>query len=330
MIFLIILFSISSQAQSTKKYFGRSHTSYFLAEPALNFEFGCGEAHVNQLLHVNKKGELYFPVIGNLFVSKRSKDAENNSINIPPPHKYSKAVEDNSFLIEEAYNQEEGVVQHISHAVYFREPERNIFYSFTQEWPIGGLLHQLSFTIPYSFLNSNKGVGDLMFNYRYQLFTSDDWAAFSPRISIIVPTGNVSKSLGAGSIGMQINLPASKRFSEFFVGHFNAGFTFMPSAQVSFSNKRHQLTFWNLGGSIIWLAGERFNVMMEYLINDGSNIDEFGNVNRFTEKFISPGIRYAIDIGELQIVPGLAFPFSFLNEDNRVGMIFYLSFEHTF
>jgi hypothetical protein len=39
-------------------------------------------------------------------------------------------IQDNSFLIEEAYNQEPGVVQHIT---TLRRQDRSWFYSFTQE-----------------------------------------------------------------------------------------------------------------------------------------------------------------------------------------------------
>src|SRR5262245_17587450 len=45
-------------------------------------------------------------------------------------------IADNSFLIEEAYNQEAGVVQHIS--VFQRDWRSSAWaYSFTQEWPLG-------------------------------------------------------------------------------------------------------------------------------------------------------------------------------------------------
>ena len=67
-----------------------------------------------------------------------------------PAPPWPEAIEDNSFFIEEAYNQEARVVQHISTFSYVAgaAPERD--GSFTQEWPIGGQAHQLSYTIPYS------------------------------------------------------------------------------------------------------------------------------------------------------------------------------------
>ena len=54
-------------------------------------------------------------------------------------------IADNSFLIEEAYNQEAGVVQHIN--TFVRPDGGGAWaYSFTQEWPLRGMRNQLSYT----------------------------------------------------------------------------------------------------------------------------------------------------------------------------------------
>ena len=50
-----------------------------------------------------------------------------------PDKRPAAAVQDNSFLIEEAYNQEAGVVQHI---LNLQRADRDWFLSFTQEWPV--------------------------------------------------------------------------------------------------------------------------------------------------------------------------------------------------
>ena len=102
---------------------------------------------------------------------------------------WSEAIEDDSFFIEEAYNQEPRVVQHISSFTYFGGAARSRDYSFTQEWPVGGETHQLSYTVPYSWTSGSRGFGDALLNYRYQLREHDAWAAVSPRISLILPTG---------------------------------------------------------------------------------------------------------------------------------------------
>ena len=69
-------------------------------------------------------------------------------------------IQDNSFLIEEAYNQERGVVQHIS--AFARPSVGNAWsYSFTQEWPLGGIQHQLSYTLPVQNDPEGTGLGDI-------------------------------------------------------------------------------------------------------------------------------------------------------------------------
>src|SRR5712664_763826 len=67
------------------------------------------------------------------------------------PRRPIDGIMDNSFLIEEAYNQEDGIVQHIVNAVYsiddLSEPhQRRMDLSFTQEWPAYGQAHQFSYT----------------------------------------------------------------------------------------------------------------------------------------------------------------------------------------
>lgn len=246
---------------------------------------------------------------------------------------FTEAIEDNSFLIEEAYNQENHVVQHISNG-YIKN--NNFLCSFTQEWPVSGIKHQLSYTIPYSFLNSNSanGIGDVLINYRYQLFYKDKWACISPRLSFILPTGNSQQGLGTGSFGIQFNLPFSKRLSDYFVVHLNAGSTDILKAagydMTGMAVYSHNLSFYNFGGSIIWLSGSKFNFMFECLENLNSSLDLNGSVIHSSETIFNPGLRFAIDIGNLQIVPGLSVPITFTGNNSETGVFFYLSFEHPF
>src|SRR5512135_403424 len=102
--------------------------------------------------------------------------AEDVANDVPLPEQSKRAgpqpIQDNSFLVEEAYNQEYGVVQHIS--TFTREFNTHSWiYTFTQEWPVPGQKHQLSYTM--SLLNNSDagaGVGDLAINYRYQAIGS--------------------------------------------------------------------------------------------------------------------------------------------------------------
>ena len=80
-------------------------------------------------------------------------------------------IQDNSFLIEEAYNQDPRVVQHIFSMTRSRDGQWS--GTFTQEWPVGGIKNQLSYTIPFTRVTDSPdgktGVGDIALNYRYQL-----------------------------------------------------------------------------------------------------------------------------------------------------------------
>jgi hypothetical protein len=248
---------------------------------------------------------------------------------------FSQAIEDNSFFLEEAYNQEERVVQHISSALLSFAPQKELLYSFTQEWPIGGREHQLSFSVPYSMLNPDgQGhLGDVLVNYRLQLFDDDAWSAVAPRVSIILPTGNVSSGMSAGVVGMQFNLPASKRLSEEFVAHVNAGATLLPRARQVLDDgteARNNLTALNLGASLIWLAHPDFNVMLEYVTNFTREANGDGSTTPTTQMILSPGFRCAINVGSLQVVPGIGIPMTMERGVTRTGVFLYLSFEHPY
>ncbi|TSA21535.1 transporter [bacterium] len=255
---------------------------------------------------------------------------------VPSPKvEYSKGIEDNSFFIEEAYNQEKGVVQHISNLQYSFTRQRDLLYTFTQEWPLGGGDHQLSYTAPISLYSSTHpgGVGDILINYRYQLVDNDGWANVAPRLSVIFPTGSAKSGLGAGTTGLQVNIAASKRLSQMFVTHMNAGFTYLPHMKDESSSSgtiKHTLTSYNAGASVIWLTAETFNLMLEYTTSFSSDVFEDGTNERTTDTIISPGVRWAINLNSLQIVPGVGFPIMLGRGTVRTGVFLYLSFEHPF
>lgn len=251
------------------------------------------------------------------------------------PRALSQAIEDNSFFIEEAYNQEERVVQHIFNAMLSFTPQTLILCSFTQEWPIGGRAHQLSFALPYSLPSpDHRGqIGDLLVNYRFQLLDDDAWSNVALRLSIILPTGSVSSGMGSGVVGMQFNLPASKRLSEDFVAHANAGVTLLPRARQVLDDgteSTQNLTALNLGASLIWLTNPDYNVMLEYVMNFTSEVNNDGSTTPTTQMILNPGFRYAVNLGSLQVVPGIGIPITIQRGVTSAGVFFYLSFEHPY
>ena len=245
------------------------------------------------------------------------------------------AIEDNSMFIEEAYNQEDKVVQHISNFVFLPNLKDNFQYAFTQEWPAFGLNHQLSYTLQYTSIrnevaNSN-GIGDLYINYRYQLSYKENFVASSPRISIIIPTGNKNAGLGTGSWGMQLNIPVSKRWTSHFINHFNLGSTILFNFKKEEINYNKSQISYFAGLSSIWLVNEKFNLMFECISNLIANPD-FNNKDYYTNTIIlAPAIRYGINIKKLQIVPGISLPFTITkNSKTEMGGFLYLSFEHAY
>ena len=219
----------------------------------------------------------------------------------------AQGIADNSFLMEEAYNQEAGVVQHIS--AWQRSLRSAAWaYTFTQEWPLGGQTHQLSYTLPVQRTESPSAIGfsDALLNYRYQLRRADARVAIAPRLSMILPTGSMARGLGSGHVGVQLNVPASVTLTPALVSHWNAGVTALP-----------QLTTYNLGASMIWLARPTFNLMLE--------VTWLGQPRGGAHDVVmNPGVRWAYNFPSgLQIVPGVAFP------DGK-SVFLYLSFEHRF
>jgi hypothetical protein len=220
-------------------------------------------------------------------------------------------IQDNSFLIEEAYNQERGVVQHVS---TFARPDGGGAwgYSFTQEWPVGGIRHQLSYTLPV-LQADGTGIGDVALNYRYQLVGNPDAELLvAPRATLLVPTGSESKGRGTGELGVQANLPVSYQLLPKVMAHANAGFTAVRNTEAAF----------NLGASAIWLARPAFNVVLESVwFSDAAG----------ESAFLNPGVRWAFNLVEgLQVVPGLAYTIGVGPSSGDEAVFAYLSFEHPF
>jgi Putative MetA-pathway of phenol degradation len=236
-------------------------------------------------------------------------------------------IADNSFLIEEAYNQEAGVVQHIA---TLQRQRRDWFFSFVQEWPFTTQTHQVSYSVPYTWLRSDgqhaQGIGDIMLNYRYQaLMESATTPAFAPRLSLILPSGNRSKGLGDGSLGVGVLLPFSKIVSDRVALHANAGVTHL------FDVDGHSPTSFLLGGSAIYAVTRDFNFLLEGLAEWNESVNDLRQLERETTFTLNPGFRTAVNFpDDSQFVVGFATPITFSRDRTDFGLFFYLSYEHRF
>jgi len=250
-------------------------------------------------------------------------------------------IEDNSFLIEEAYNQEPGVVQHIFQATYSSGPlQRGWAFAFTQEWPIFGQDHQFSYTVlSYHLTDEGQrqhGIGDTLLNYRYQaLEEGPGMPAFAPRFTLIVPTGDRDKGTGNGVVGYQWNLPFSKKVASRVALHANLGVTYLPHVRSPMNNGQlspeHSLVSPWVGGSVIYALLPRLHFMLEGIATIQEDINGSGRPVRTFNPLISPGFRTAIVNEEkLQIVVGAAAPIGLNRQTNNLGAFLYFSVEQDF
>jgi hypothetical protein len=244
----------------------------------------------------------------------------------------SAPLADNSFLIEEAYNQERGVVQHIGLFVRDRTT-RTWLFTFTQEWPAWSHRHQLSYMVPVVHFDGREGstvtgVGDLFLNYRYQLV--DRWVAIAPRLSLLLPTGTYRKATGAGGPGVQVALPLSASLAPWITVNLNAGATLHPSAR-SVSGYRATTHGYYAGASLILFLSGRVNALVEGVRLSDEDVMDGGGKVRAAGTLASVGIRWGHDLpGGVQVVPGIAWAIGRGASRDAGGLLVYLSVEHAF
>ena len=243
-------------------------------------------------------------------------------------------IQDNSFLVEEAYNQEAGVVQHLQ-LFLWNWRSGGWAWTFSQEWPVGSQRHQLSFSALLAHVErgegSSTGLGDLALNYRYQLVGSGESnVAVAPRLSVFFPTGSYARSLGAGSVGLQVAVPVSLVVSDRFVTHWNAAVAWTPQARDE-AGDRSALVIPYAGASVVYLAKPNWNVLLEaFWVRTESVIGQH-SVEVGQTLLLSPGFRYAWNLRSgLQIVAGIGAPIGIGPSRGKYSALFYLSFEHPF
>jgi hypothetical protein len=252
------------------------------------------------------------------------------------PERPIDGIMDNSFFVEEAYNQEPGIVQHIFTGVYsvdrLTSPgDKRLDLVFTQEWPAYGQEHQLSYTVPYSFVRNDgrwtEGIGDVFLNYRYQAyFNEKTLTAFAPRFSLVFPTGDDDRGFGNEGLGYQWNLPFSTTFGDRLFAHANAGLTYLPDVG---ERPSHSFLNYNFGGSLIYCVSGTLNFMLEWFGYWSETVGTTGKAEREFASLISPGVRYAVNFKNgSQLVLGLGVPLGLTQSTPDVGVLFYVSFEH--
>lgn len=227
---------------------------------------------------------------------------------------------DNSFFIEEAFNQEKGVFQNILGLV--RSEGGAWELAFTQEWPVGTQRHQLSYTVPFTGGEGRLGVGNVFLHYRWQAWTETRARpAISPRLSLILPTGDEPSGFGDGRVGVQANLPLSKQIGDLYT-HWNVGVTYHPHEQVDLWEP-------NFGASLVWRARPMVHLLVETVALFEEANGPAGTA-RETAWFVSPGVRAGWNLGEHQLVLGGAVALGLTDAADDTALFAYFSYELPF
>jgi hypothetical protein len=253
---------------------------------------------------------------------------ESRPLPAPPSVASARPFEilDNSFLVEEAFNQEAGVVQNI---VGFLRAGSSWGLGFTQEWPLRNPRHQLSYSVPLTHLDGATGVGDVQVHYRWQATTEGPGRpAFSPRFSFIFPTGDPDRGTGDGVAGWQFNLPFSKQAGDLYF-HWNAGLTILPQRAAG-PTTEVTLTSPAVAGSVIWRLAPMFNVLLEHTYVWAHEPEDTGATSRTGFYTFSPGLRGGWNAGDAQIILGIAAPVTWGGGSTETAAFLYFSYELPF
>lgn len=235
-------------------------------------------------------------------------------------------IVDNSFLIEEAFNQDPGLVQ--STFTWSRDRSGAWEGNFTQEWPAPALAHQLSYSVPLAGGDGmGAHVGGIVVNYRYQVaMERPGRPRIAVRLGVVLPTGRAVDS--SDRPGLQLNVALSKQLGRVYV-HGNTGFTWLEKVPVG-AGDRKNLTSPFFAGSLVWNNRPFLNLMIESLVS----FDEQGADNGRTEHqpavTVSPGVRGGWTRGDRQFVLGAAVPVTRAGHATTTAILGYLSYELPF
>ncbi len=113
------------------------------------------------------------------------------------------------------------------------------------------------------------------------------------------------------------------------MNHWNFGVTYLPKAKFDHSFK-HDVVNTSIGTSLIYLLSGNVNFMFEALQANDQSYTQEGLREIESTLTLNPGVRFALNFDNLQIVPGISFPYEVLNKEHEYGMLVYLSIEPKF
>jgi hypothetical protein len=242
----------------------------------------------------------------------------------------SHPVRENSFLLEEAFNQAKGVVQHLNSVS--GGGRGGVRYTFAEEWPIGGMRHQLAYTVPLvnAPIGGITGLGDVGVHYRHQLRGARGGRVFvAPRLSALFATGDESLGMGAGGTTVETLIPVSVERDAFAI-HGNAGLSLTPRSSDGMGGGATTMSS-RIGAGAGWAATSTIDLVLETLWKRSESVAGTNVVRVQRELVVSPGIRWAHELpGGVRIVRGFAFTLGVGPSRGRNAVFAHLSIEHPF
>jgi hypothetical protein len=183
--------------------------------------------------------------------------------------------------------------------------------------------HQLSYSLGFDSGGSDAGFADVFVNYRFQaLEEGPGRPAFSPRISMIIPSGR--EAAGGGQGGLQFNLPFSKQRKDFYF-HWNGGMSWLPRGE------RRDLVSPFVAGSAIYRLRPMLNLMLESVVAWDAVEVGSGLIEHAGSLTISPGLRGGWNVApDTQLILGAAIPITRATGETTAGVFGYLSYELPF
>jgi hypothetical protein len=242
-------------------------------------------------------------------------------------------LQSNGMLVDTAYHQEAGEVQH---ALTFSHSHKGGWASvISQEWPVLSEKHQVSFSLPADLLvkraDGHRGVGDLTLEYSYALIGNNkSRLTVSPGVGFSLPTGSVAKGFGAGGPGTLVKLPISVMLSRRFASNSTVELRYVSSAENADGDHFH-IWKYEVGQSFVWFAKPRFNVLVEAVWEKEKATNRSGFKEIDSDLFISPGVRWAhVFHNGISIIPGFAVPIGVGSSRGDQRFFFYFAVEHHF
>ncbi len=237
-------------------------------------------------------------------------------------------LRDNSFFIEEAFNQEPGKVQ--TKFRFFRV-EEDTELLVDQEWPLGSQRHQLSFTLPFRVDPEEElfRLTDVRLTYSLQAQEEDAVRpAFTPRLTAILPTAREEDEEGQGNPGIELLLPFSKQVGGVYL-HANAGTVHRFGVDAGRGEERLLFTPF-VGGSAVVQVTPALDLLLETRADFQAQVTGEGGTERETEWLLNPGVRFGGELGGNQLVAGAAAPLGLAGSLRDVGWFGYISYELRF